>query len=260
MEHIITAVFDPGRIRTVASEPLFQWDYGQTLVFSGLDLPTAYQVDFSNFEYCGNSIPQIGGADGVTVPVDVLTTGRDVYAFVWLQDADSGRTRYMAQIPVIPRPVPELDDPNPEQESAIAEAIAALNAGVAAAEAAQAAAEQSAEDAEQSAEDAEAWAVGERGGVPVEADDPTYENNAKYYAEQGGSGLSEMAISLLNTILSAAVYETDQTANIAALIAELSGGDVSGVIISFSGLSAIINNLQGTGISYSGKTAMIGGN
>lgn len=181
MEHIITAVFDPGKIRTVASEPLFQWDYGQTLVFSGIELPTAYQVDFSNFEYCGNSIPQIGGADGVTVPVDVLTTGRDVYAFVWLQDAESGRTRYMAQIPVIPRPVPDLDDPNPEQESAIAEAIAALNAGVAAAE-------RSAEDAGESAEDAEAWAVGERGGVPVGADDPAYENNAKYYAEQAGAG------------------------------------------------------------------------
>lgn len=76
----------------------------------------------------------------------------------------------------------------------------------------------------------------------------------------GGGSLSSTAISLLNTILSAAVYETDQTANIAALIAELSGGDTSGVIISFSGLRAIINNLQGTGISYSGKTATIGGN
>lgn len=38
--------------------------------------------------------------------------------------------------------------------------------------------------AEDSAEDAEAWAVGERGGVPVDPTDPTYHNNAKFYAEE----------------------------------------------------------------------------
>ena len=37
---------------------------------------------------------------------------------------------------------------------------------------------------EDSAEDSEAWAVGERGGVPVPSTDPTYENNAKYWAQQ----------------------------------------------------------------------------
>ena len=31
---------------------------------------------------------------------------------------------------------------------------------------------------------AEAWAVGERGGVPVTQDDQTWHNNSKYYAEQ----------------------------------------------------------------------------
>lgn len=37
---------------------------------------------------------------------------------------------------------------------------------------------------EDSAEDSEAWAVGERDGVPVPSTDPTYENNAKYWAQQ----------------------------------------------------------------------------
>ena len=37
---------------------------------------------------------------------------------------------------------------------------------------------------EDSAEDSEAWAIGERGGVPVPSTDPTYENNAKYWAQQ----------------------------------------------------------------------------
>ena len=48
----------------------------------------------------------------------------------------------------------------------------------------------SATAADGSAEDSEAWAVGERGGVPVPSTDPAYENNAKWYAEHGtGSSL-----------------------------------------------------------------------
>lgn len=40
------------------------------------------------------------------------------------------------------------------------------------------------EQAFDAAEDAEAWAVGERGGVPVDPTDPTYNNNAEYWAYQ----------------------------------------------------------------------------
>ena len=39
------------------------------------------------------------------------------------------------------------------------------------------------EGAEDAAEDAEAYAVGKRGGVDVDSDDPAYHNNAKYYAD-----------------------------------------------------------------------------
>ena len=36
---------------------------------------------------------------------------------------------------------------------------------------------------DQDVSDAEAWAVGTRNGTPVESTDPTYHNNAKYYAD-----------------------------------------------------------------------------
>ena len=36
--------------------------------------------------------------------------------------------------------------------------------------------------AEQASSDSEAWAVGQRGGTPVDPTDDTYENNSKYYA------------------------------------------------------------------------------
>ena len=79
--------------------------------------------------------------------------------------------------------------------AATAAAAAAANAKTAAESAKASAqgfasqAETSAQNALQDAKDAEAWAVGKRGGVNVDETDPTYNNNAKYYAEHsGGSG------------------------------------------------------------------------
>lgn len=43
-------------------------------------------------------------------------------------------------------------------------------------------------DAIQLSETSEAYAVGTRGGVEVDESDPTYHNNAKYYATHSGSG------------------------------------------------------------------------
>lgn len=75
-----------------------------------------------------------------------------------------------------------------------------------------------------------------------------------------GGSLSAAAISLLNTILVAAVYTSDQSDNIDALIEEMQGGGGEGISISFAGTTATIINLAGTGITYSGTTATIGGN
>lgn len=52
--------------------------------------------------------------------------------------------------------------------------------------------------AEEAAEDSEAWAVGERGGVPVEEGDETYHNNAKYYAEEVAGALESKADKVQN--------------------------------------------------------------
>lgn len=56
-----------------------------------------------------------------------------------------------------------------------------------AAETAKTEAENAEQGAAESEEDAKAWAVGERNGQPVPSTDPTYHNNAKYYAEQAAS-------------------------------------------------------------------------
>lgn len=71
-------------------------------------------------------------------------------------------------------------------------------------EAIQAAAEAkaSAEAAEDDAEDAEAWANGTRGGAPVGPSDPTYQKNAKYYADNFIGLITDAQWTEIQTILS----------------------------------------------------------
>ena len=115
MSQVITINFAQGQTEAVADQPLTQWAYGQKLKFTGLTLPTAYQVDFSNWEFQGDSIQRIGNADGVAVPTEILTSGRNVYAFIWIADANSGRRRYMAMVRVVPGPDPDPEEPNPQE-------------------------------------------------------------------------------------------------------------------------------------------------
>ena len=236
--NIISVRFDGGNL--VYACPRYQYDYGQILKFTDLDLPFAYEVHFSNTDKSGNSVTQIGDENGVTVPDAMFLSGETIYAWVYLHStADDGETVYKTVIPVQKRAKPTNQTPTPVQQDAITEAIAALDAAVeqtaqdvidanaakdaaelaqgkaedaqSAAELAQGKAEDAqeaaetaqgkaedaqegaetaqgkAEDAQEAAEgfssDSEAWAVGERNGVPVAVDDPTYDNNAKFYSE-----------------------------------------------------------------------------
>jgi len=52
-------------------------------------------------------------------------------------------------------------------------------------------------------EDAEAWAVGTRSGVPVSNTDPQYQNNSKYYSEQGEGSATAAANSATDSADSA---------------------------------------------------------
>ena len=47
---------------------------------------------------------------------------------------------------------------------------------------------------------AEAWAVGERGGVPVTPTDQTYHNNSKYYAGKAGENAEAWAVGTRNGV------------------------------------------------------------
>ena len=120
-----------GTYRTITANPLYQWDYGQILKITGIDLPETYEVHFSNQEINGETITQIGDANGVSIPDELLATGSDIWAFLYLHEGESdGETEYKIQIPVKKRPRPSDTEPTPEEQSTITQVVAALNNAV----------------------------------------------------------------------------------------------------------------------------------
>ena len=127
--NIVTAKFCNSRRTT--TRPLTQYDYGQILRIEGIDLPDAYEVDFSNNQYTGDSKPQLGDASGVAIPEEYIETGKDIYAFIYLHAGESdGETFYWIKIPNELRPARTEETPTPEEQSIIDQTIAALNTGV----------------------------------------------------------------------------------------------------------------------------------
>lgn len=109
---IIKAYF--GGAKKTVSEHRYQYDYGQTLLFADLELPDAYEVHFSNAMTGGTTITQIGTSEGVSVPDELLTSGANVYAFIFLHDGETdGRTMYTVEIPVRQRSKPSDVEPTP---------------------------------------------------------------------------------------------------------------------------------------------------
>lgn len=142
MDNIITANLAHGRTYVTASR--YMEDYGQVLKIEGVELPTSYQVDFSNHLTGGDSVTMLGNADGVAIPTQFFDTGKDVYAFLYMVGDSWGRTTAIIRIPNKRRPHRTDATPTPEQQSVIDQTIAALNNAV----------EATAADAEQTASDA----------------------------------------------------------------------------------------------------------
>lgn len=125
MGNIITANLAHGR-RTKTGE-VYQWDSGQILRFTGITMPAAYRVDFSNSTR-GNSKSVLGNGDSVTIPDEYFSPGQMIYAWVvFTSGATSHETEYQVTIPVSPRAKPTSAPPSPQQQSMIDQAIAALN-------------------------------------------------------------------------------------------------------------------------------------
>lgn len=125
MSNIITATFGENET-SVVTEQQYMYATGQVLQFDGLDLPSAYRVNFSNSE-SGSSTTQIGTSDGVEIPDVFFTTGKNIYAWVMLStDDDDTEIEYDVEIPIIRAAEPEDSTATTEQVTIINQAINAL--------------------------------------------------------------------------------------------------------------------------------------
>ena len=160
---MITAIIDAGQHYCQAVSDLWQWDYGQTLRIQGVKIPAAVEVQFSTTERIGETVTRIGVTqEGVTeVPIpDTLLEGSGttqdytIYAFVYIENGDSGKTEYRVSIKVRARPKPEAHA-TPEEGELFRQAIVAVAESADRAESARKSAETSADEAKTAKENAE---------------------------------------------------------------------------------------------------------
>ena len=150
---IIKGVVNSGRYTVTA--PIVKEDYGLYLQIEGVELPSTYEVDFSNSEHNGTSVTMIGNSDGVLIPHQFIDTGKDIFAFLYHVGANYGRTVYKFRIPNKVRPDRTSEQPTPEEQSVIGQAINALNEAVAQTAQDVESADQSAQSAKEDADRAE---------------------------------------------------------------------------------------------------------
>ena len=119
-------------------------DYGILFQMPDLDLPAAYQVDFSNKLTGGTALTVVGNEDGALIPTSLIDSGKDVYAFLYYTGVGFGKTTHVFRINNNRRAKRGTPAPTPAQQGIIDQTIAALNDAV----------ESTAADAEQTASDA----------------------------------------------------------------------------------------------------------
>ena len=172
---MITAIIDAGQHYCQAVSDLWQWDYGQTLRIQGVKLPAAVEIQFSTTERIGETVTRIGVTqEGVTeVPIpDTLLEGSGttqdytIYAFVYIENGDSGKTEYRVSMKVRARPKPEAHA-TPEEGELFRQAIVAVAESADRAESAR----KSAETASDQAEDAKNAAEAAVGSAQASADE-----------------------------------------------------------------------------------------
>lgn len=124
MSNIVLASFGASNIANTKS--IWQYDYGMILKIVGIDLPTVYEVHFSNTDN-GTATTSIGTASGCIIPDEYIESGETIYAWVFLHTGtDDGETQYKVIIPVRKRPAVYNEEGSNIQDDAITQLINTL--------------------------------------------------------------------------------------------------------------------------------------
>ena len=191
MSNIVIAKFE--NTRSVVTDEIWQWNYGQVLRIQGLRLPRATEVHFS----MGNvSKTRIGTTtDNVTdvvIPDSLIEQSGRLKAYVYLHvGEDDGETEYEIMIPIKARAEPEEYD-SQEEYTALVQAIELLQDDLEVTAADKAAAETAAD----AAIDAKDDAVTAKNAAVAAKDDA---EAAKRDAESTLTSVNEKAQEVTNT-------------------------------------------------------------
>lgn len=207
-----------GGVRAIVANPLWQYDYGQTLLIKGLNLPELYEVHFAPSR-TGNAVTVIGTDEGVSIPDALLETAGEFYAWIYLHTGeDDGETEYEIKIPVKERAKPTHEEPTPVQQTEIEQVIAELENSQGRAEAAAETAEQAATSATSSAQ---AAATSEQNASDSEDAARQYASNAQQSATSAESSASSASTSEANAAQSA--EDAEYYADVAEQVANTAG-------------------------------------
>ena len=155
MDNIVSVKLDSRYASTLG---VWQYDYGQVLRITGPELPPAVEVQFSLDEKSGETLSRVGTTvDGVTevkIPDELLTNSATsnyrIYAYIYLTDETSGKTKYEITIPVRARSKPTSPTEDPETDPDLfRETVVAVNASAERAENAASSAMESAASADE---------------------------------------------------------------------------------------------------------------
>lgn len=220
--NILTAAFPEGAT-SITTSPLYQWDYGQVINITGLDLPAAFEAHYTHTRGCGYAKTQIGQDGSVPIPDRYLESGQTVYCYIYLHDgATDGETEYEIIIPVKARAVPLNEAVTSEEQGVIQQLMSALTAAANKAE-------QGAEDAEQSASES-ATSAGESAASAGESATSAEESaqRAAAAAEQAAIAAAQAQASAESAAQSGASSDASgQQAQAAAASATAAAGSAS---------------------------------
>ena len=116
--------------RLCFTSALYQWDYGQILLPTGVELPTAYEVHFA-VPNTDTTMTVIGNENGVAIPDELLQSSGQIVAYIYLHSGeDDGETEYKINIPVKSRPQPSDYEPTPVEQDVITQTIGAVQSAM----------------------------------------------------------------------------------------------------------------------------------
>ena len=108
--------------------PLYQYDYGQVLKISGIELPQTFEVLFSNgVSY--NAKRVIGTDYEVDIPDELLMMNKNIIGWIFLHDGETdGETEYTIRVPIKPRSKVVEGEFTPQEQDVISQLVSTISA------------------------------------------------------------------------------------------------------------------------------------